>query len=247
MQWLANLKLARIASRARLVGVVALASCLCWPAYGGVIASSQADFSGSQGQGNWTYGFFSQGADPGAAFDTAGVTLFDTFTGSSWRASGTLIPDAADRTFLNLNADGGHPTGIGPGSQDEIIWAVRRYTSAISDVLQIDFDLRKQNIVNPQGGGITGKIFVDGTMVLDQFIANADGTGLQGSLFVNANVGTVIDFAISPTGLSPGADSDHSARADGSVFAATISVPAPMSAALLVIGMVAVMVNSRGR
>lgn len=205
-------------------------------AHAGVIADSVAEFSGVQGQDNWSYGIFNQGAPPAlATYSAAGFEEFDLFT-TDWRASNGLV-GANNNEFLNINDQGGHPTGIGPGSQDRVLWAIRRYESEVSGAIEIAYDLRKRNIINPDGGGITGRIFVDGVEVFSQFIANADGIGVQGSIIKNVNVGSKIDFVIDPLGMTPpnSGDDNYSARADGSIFSAVISdsaVPEPSTFAI---------------
>ena len=190
----------------------------------GLIADSLSEFSSTQGQDSWRYGFFNAGAAPGAAYTSGDFVAFDTFdvAATRWAASAAQV-GSQNNIFLSLDSAGGHPNGIGPDAQDSIIWAVRRYTSEVAGVIDLNYHLRKRNISNPNGGGITGHIFVDGVELLDQFIANLDGIGTQGVLSVAVNVGTLIDFAIDPTGTTSARDpSIHNARADGTDFTARI-------------------------
>jgi hypothetical protein len=219
-----------------------------------ILADSIADFSGVQGQvasghqGQWFYGFFNQGTNPNSPYQTSGFMQFDTFTGGSWTASDGQVGQQ-NNDFLNVNQIGGHPTGLGPPDQDSIIWAVRRYVSPVSGAVDICFDLRKVNVFNDRGGGITGRIFVDGVEVFSQLIQNTDGVGVHQLITQNVNVGSVIDFAIDPTGHPPlvGGDGIFSARADGSHFSAQIAttgtasfcVPEPSRLLLVSVGIVA--------
>ena len=77
------------------------------------------------------------------------------------------------------------------------------------------------NVGAPNGGGITGRIFLDGVPVFAQFIDNLGVTGVHGVLNLSVNVGSKIDFAIDPLGIA-GLSGDHSlsARGDGSRFTA---------------------------
>ena len=158
---------------------------------------------------------------------------------------------AANNVYLSINANGGHPNGIGPDAQDSIIWAVRRYTSAFAGAVDVDYLLRKANISNTNAGGITGHLFVDGVELLDQFIANADGTGVQGTFSVLLNVGSVIDLAIDPEGLATSRDpSVFSARADGTDFSAVIraaTIPEPGVALLLLAALPGLWARRRAR
>lgn len=202
------------------------------------IADSIADFSTVQGANGWSYGFFDAGAAPGAAYTTSAFVEFAGFNtvNSRWEASDAQV-GANNNDFLSLNATGGHPNGIGPGDQNSIIWAVRRYTSEVAGLVDISYLLRKNNISNPDGGGITGHLFVDGAELLNQFVENTDGVGSQGSFTVAVNIGSFIDLAIDPKGVISRRDaSEFSARADGSDFSVQINppgIPEPGSALLL--------------
>lgn len=219
------------------------------PASAGVIANSVVEFSGVQGQDSWFYGFYNQGTTGGSphGYTVGGFTAFDSFAVAIWQASDAQV-GANNNDFLNLNADGGHPTGLDLG-QTSLIWAVRRYQSEVAGEVDIAFDLRKINVLNTLGGGITGRIFVDGFEVYTQFIKNMDGIGVQGIITASVSIGSKIDFAIDPTSANPPQNqSPFSARADGSHFSAKISthvVPEPTSLAVLCTGCLALLVSRR--
>ena len=228
-----------------LSGLVATANAL-------PIADSIADFSSTQGGAGWSYGYFNAGAAPGASYTTGAFVAFDTYSvvDNRWEASAAQV-GAANNVYLSINANGGHPNGIGPDAQDSIIWAIRRYTSAFAGAVDVDYLLRKANISNANAGGITGHLFVDGVELLDQFIANADGVGVQGTFSVLLNVGSVIDFAIDPEGLATSRDpSVFSARADGTDVSAVIragTIPEPGVALLLLAALPAFRARRRMR
>ncbi len=216
------------------------------------IADSIADFSDTQGQDGWFYGLYNQGPGGAHGYDGTQFTQLDDFDigANRWEASDGLV-GANNNDVLSLNGQGGHPTGIGLG-QDSVIWAVRRYVSEVTGLIDIAFDLRKENTVEPRGGGITGRIFVDGIEVVTQFIANDDGAGLQAIITQNVSIGSTIDFAIDPTGVQPttGSDGPFSARADGSIFSAEIStsaVPEPSTMLLFSTGMLGLIGYARRR
>jgi len=217
------------------------------PAWCAPLADSIADFSGAQGQDHWFYGFYDQGVVGGLphGYSTNGFIELGIFSDDPsvprWTASDLQV-GAQNNVFLSVDALGGHPTGIGPGDQDHLIWAVRRYQSPVNGLIDISIDLKKLNVVNPGGGGITGRVFVDGAEVFTQLIDNIDAVGVQRTLRANVAIGSFIDFAIDATGITPGAGSDgiYSARADGSQFSAVIAiVPEPSSLLMLSIGGVA--------
>jgi len=203
-----------------------------------VIADSVAEYSGTQGLNSWYYGYYNQSADADGTYQTANFAQFDAYNANIWRRA----VDGAGY-YLSLNPLGGHPSGIGPAPQTQVIWSMRRYVSEVAGPINIAFDLYKENTQEPNGGGITGHIFLNGAEIFSQFIANLDGVGVHGLLNRMVNAGDVIDFAIDPTGV-PGASGDNyqSARADGSVFSAVVgegfaAVPSPSTMALLPLGL----------
>ena len=216
---------------------VLLLGLLCGAASAMPLAHSQLEFSNVQGKDNWFYGFFNRTAAGASPYTPGSFVAFDTFNVARWEASDALV-GAQNNDFISIDQFGGHPTGIGPAAQDSIIWTMRRYQSEVTGLVDIAFDLRKLNVVNSGGGGITGRIFVDGLEVFTQFIANADGVGVQGLLTYAVTAGTFIDFAIDPTGILPstGSDGPFSARADGSHFSAVLTTHVPEPAGLLLLG-----------
>ncbi len=213
--------------------LLALSTLCAAQAWSGVIANSVADFSGVQGQGGLFYGFFNQTAN--GAYSTANFVEFANFVGGVWRPSDAQV-GAQNNLFWNSSSQGGHPAGIGPSTQDAAIWAMRRFVSTVCGNIVIAYDLGKLNVSEPNGGGITGRIFLDGVPVFAQFIANLDGAGVQGVLNLSVDVGSKIHFAIDPLGVAGGSgDNPLSARADGSRFTAVIStaeVPEPTTGLL---------------
>lgn len=214
------------------------------------LASSIDDFSGVQGQNNWQYGFFDQGPDNSLAYTTGAFRQFDTFDliAGSWRASNAQVEEK-NNFYLSLSRTSGHPTGLGVDAQDRIIWAVRRYEIQTTGLVDIAIDLGKDN-TNPDSGGITGRLFVNGNEIFTQFIGATDAAGVQRSFVIPVSIGDLIDFAIDPLGLATQRDGVYAPRADGTHYSARIashvnSVPIAPTGALVAIALVGLVASRR--
>ena len=205
-------------------------ACLLFSLVGSVahaapIADSIADFSNVQGQNGWYYGFFNQGPDNSTAYSPGSFQNFTTFgvVGAGvWGASDAQV-GSQNNVYLGLGSATGHPTGLKPpDQQDSIIWAVRRYVSEVAGDIDIALDLGKDN-TNPNGGGITGRVFLDGVEIYTQFAAATNGAGFQPTLVRNVALDSIIDFLIDPLGVAINQDGPFSPRADGTRFSAVIS------------------------
>jgi len=222
------------------VGSCLVALATAWPAQAALVADSVLDYSAVQGAGGWSYGYFNHTAL--GTYSSAGFTAFALYDAGDerWHASAAQV-GAQNNVYLSTNRFGGHPNGLGPDSQDANIWAMRRWVSDVDGPVRLSFDLRKIN-TNPAAGGVTGHIFVDGVEVFSSFIATTDDAGIQSFLMLDVGVGTLIDFAIDPTGVVVPGRADHveSARADGTHFSAnivTVEVPEPASLGLVLAGL----------
>ncbi len=96
------------------------------------IANSVTDFSGVQGQANWSYGYWSRIADDDGIYQDANFIPFaaNLWNGSRWK---WLTPDAE----TELNAQGGRPTGVNLSFGRPEHWAIRRYVSEFDGPLRI--------------------------------------------------------------------------------------------------------------
>jgi hypothetical protein len=198
-----------------------------------ITADSFDDFSGVQGQSHWYYGFFKKRAPNGPAYSVRGFREYDSFgpyanTLAWWASPPSLGVTAANYPrYPNWRAIGGHPNGIGPAPQTGIFWTVLRYESPVDGIADISYELAKSNVGEPKGGGITGRIFIDGVQVFARTIGNTDDVGVKGTIrAVNVHVDSDIDFVIDPLGFKPlrGRDSLYSARADGTHFIGSLAI-----------------------
>lgn len=96
------------------------------------IANSVADFSGVQGQGGWSYGYWSRIADDDGFYQDANFIPFpaNLWTGSRWKWP---TPEAESE----LNAQGGVPTGVNVSFGRPEHWVIRRYVSEFDGPLKI--------------------------------------------------------------------------------------------------------------
>lgn len=166
-----------------------------------VLADSAAEFSGTQGQNNWSYGYYD------GPFDSSDFQLMTQFTGDLWYVQeGTY--------WTNLWEKGGHPNGpvSSGGRQDVEHWPVRRWISEVGRNINMSGTIAKNNTGG--GDGITGHILVDGVKVFSQALGASDSTGVNYSISATVKVGSVVDFAIEPGGT------DHF---DGTDFTAIIT------------------------
>jgi hypothetical protein len=106
-----------------------------------VLADSAADFSGTQGQNNWFYGYWDRTLDGDGQYAPSEFVPFPNtpgpfgsnnfWTGSSWDWFNGNPP------FTQLTAQGGRPTGQAGSPTRAAHWAVRRYVSATEGAVTI--------------------------------------------------------------------------------------------------------------
>ena len=181
----------------------------------GVLADSVHDFSFTQGQGNWYYGYYTT---PGVSstFTQMQYTTsnFGGFAGPAWEESPSQPPWTA------IWAGGAHPTGPNDGA---VHWPVRRWQSTVNGTINISGTVGDSGNPFFNVDGLSCNILVNGTQVFSQHM-NA-GTQQSYSITATVAVGSFIDFAIDP------GQTDYS---DHGVFTATLGeqLPQPYTAAI---------------
>ncbi|MGE0383889.1 MAG: VPLPA-CTERM sorting domain-containing protein [Gammaproteobacteria bacterium] len=175
-----------------------------------VIADSQADFSGVQGQNGWYYGYFTEiGND--STFTQLIHYISDSSTTSNphWRISTFFQP------YTYLWSYGGHPQG--PNT------TVRRWASTVAGAVLLTGHIADADING--GNGIVANIYLDGTPLLTWEGSGTDSIGIDFSIPLTLGIGSVLDFEIADKG-------DY--LFDSTYFYATISaVPLPPGILLL--------------
>ncbi|OCR01555.1 hypothetical protein BCD67_18875 [Oscillatoriales cyanobacterium USR001] len=153
------------------------------------IADSVSEFSGTQGQNNWYYGYYDR------SLTSTDFKQMTQFNGTWFVQQGT---------YLSLLAStGGHPNGKAPtGYRLPVIqWVVRRWVSEVDGDIQILGNLAKSDTYfNGRQDSITGSIFINGVPIWSQYIAPNDGYGVNYNLNTAITKGSFVDFAINPNG-----------------------------------------------
>jgi hypothetical protein len=179
----------------------------------GVLADSEAEFSGVQGQDDWQYGFFRATID-GPSYDVNGVDDFMPF-GIGVFQPGSQLWDVSAPPGTPITEIGA--TAVHSAVAGEHQWAIRRWTSDVAGTLELTWTLRKTNTGG--GNGVTGRIFHNGTEVDSAVIAFDDNVGVSRTVVLpNVAIGATIDIAHDPVGIGGALDDSG----DGSAMTAVI-------------------------
>lgn len=179
-----------------------------------LVADSISEFSGTQGQNSWYYGYQSGDID---SYSLNSFNQFDTYTGTIWQQS-----PHSGAPWTQLWADGGHPNGTNNSSQ----LAIRRWVSETNGSITISGTFADQD--QGSGNGVSGGIYVDGTQVWFGSIQDGGSTAFSFSRTVTA--GSKVDFVLDANGF------DHQ---DSTRFSAqiTTAVPEPETYAMFLAGL----------
>jgi hypothetical protein len=146
------------------------------------LADAEAEFTGTQGGNRWSYGFSN-----GAAYNGSNFLSMPQFTNNTW-----YVQNGAYWTQIS-------PATMHPNKGNWQQWPVRRWTSNINGPITITGQLADASPgTTGVSDGITGYIFVNGAQAYSRVINDKDTTGVNYSVNANVNVGTNVDFAVSP-------------------------------------------------
>lgn len=183
-----------------------------------VLANSETEFSGVQGQDNWTYGYRNFTADGGAEnYDpVADFIAFDEtteFSGTAWD-----LQTAAAAPWTLVGALNVHPNGTNNTNEH---WAIRRWTATGPDItgptlVEVAWYVAAQN---PAGNGTSGRLHLNGDLQREVAVGGTDEVGVTTSSFLTVDVGDIIDLALTPEGPT----GDRGDGADGSYTRMIIS------------------------
>ncbi|MES2708730.1 MAG: hypothetical protein V4726_19195 [Verrucomicrobiota bacterium] len=179
------------------------------PSHAAEIANSITEFSQTQGDLGWQWGWrnFTQDGSGDQTYNA--VTAFLPFTPAQW--NGNQFALGGNPPWTSMAAEAAHPNSAGNGAEH---WVIRRWVATeLTQVtpLRVTVKLRKQN---PNGGGTTGALFQNGNLKFSRAVEGADSTGYELDYFLNVIPGDRIDFALTPVNFNGTRDDG----ADGSLF-----------------------------
>ena len=176
-----------------------------------LLADSYEEYSGTQGQDDWNYGYRNLTADGGEVEEYDPTEDFVAFDEAEhWRPNWRLAPSAAPWTLFS-GPEGSHPNGTNSAPNEEH-WTIRRWTASeltSETPVGLTWHTRKNNL---NGGGVTGSLYVNGSLVDTLSFAGNDGTGEIRTWYENLNPGDIVDIALTPVGP----DGNGSDGSDGS-------------------------------
>src|SRR4051812_26320642 len=157
-----------------------------------ILTDCVQDFSQTQGEAGWYYGFYTPPFTPNT-FQQLELFGTDINRKIGWMHSIKHPP------WTYLTAREAHPAAQ-PDTEVPFEWAVRRWKSTVSKTVKITgfIGMADGATPSPRFDGVTGYIFVDGKQVYSQPLAQNDRNGASFSFATPVSVGSLVDFAVSP-------------------------------------------------
>jgi hypothetical protein len=171
-----------------------------------LMADSVAEFSGTQGQDNWYYGYYNRSGDGDATYD---ANADFNSTDGNWTYGGAWTLGPGDPPWTTLGSVDIHPNS-GPEH-----WVVRRWVAETNGPVSVVWHFGK---ANTSGNGVTMLVMQNGVVRDSAAIYGWDKGGVTRVVTMNLQAGDKIDFAQTP--VAPGGETDDGA--DGSVFNAFV-------------------------
>ena len=164
-----------------------------------IIADSVNEFSGTQGQNNWYYGYYDRTHDLDGIYNPVSdfqlMTEFqniNTYFGSQiWSVNWANWGPGG--YWTSLGAVGGHPNGLNQnsGRLPAVQWSIRRWVSEVAGPITISGTFKSLGC-----GNITGYIIIDGVQIWSQNVSCLAGVNYTFDAAVQ--VGSTVDFVITP-------------------------------------------------
>jgi hypothetical protein len=157
-----------------------------------VVADSAAEFSGTQEQNGWVYGYHQGGGvyNPDTSFTAfKGGTGQGSWNGTSqlWTGSHWDLQTASTAPWTSIGATNVHPNDSNPGPEQA---TVRRWVSDVSGLHTLTGTFHN---LNPSGDGTTGRVFHEGTEIFAQV---TDGGPVAFSIPRSLSIGDRIDLMV---------------------------------------------------
>jgi hypothetical protein len=160
-----------------------------------ILADSVADFSLTQGEHGWQYGYDTGTYESFALMTkTSIITAYMPVSNDVWKC---WANDTGNWT--QLFELGGHPNGLITSSANNMVLerAVRRWVSNYSGDVLIMGELAKIDVAAPTNG-ITGSIYIDGVLRYSKTIAGDDAGGESYEATGTVQMGSNVDFVLDP-------------------------------------------------
>jgi hypothetical protein len=193
--------------RSQVLAVLLVALVCGAPAGAVLLADSEADFSGVQGQDDWFYGFVF-GHIPFSPFEE--LEFFGSAQANMWSIEAATPPNVL------IGADSMHSAVVDTTKAGVIEgWAARRWVSDVKGTVVISGRLESLE-EGPTADGTTGQVRHNNTVRFEESVVNLSGVDF--SVERRVDIGDTIDFVLDPH------DDDSF---DSTRFRATISVGGP--------------------
>jgi hypothetical protein len=160
-----------------------------------ILADSVADFSLTQDDHGWQYGY-----DTGT-YESFTLMTHESVITAYMPASKDVWKCWANDTgnWTQLFELGGHPNGLITSSPNNMVLerAVRRWVSNYAGDVLIVGELAKIDVATPSNG-ITGSVYIDGLERYSKTIAGDDAAGESYEATGTVQVGSHVDFVLDP-------------------------------------------------
>jgi len=172
-----------------------------------LLADSKVDFSSTQGDTNWYYGYYD------SLFIPADFKLLNQFIVGGSYGTGWYI---SNDYWTCITAEGAGPNSVitSYGKTNVDHWPVRRWASSVDGVLYISGRLAKIQ-THTASDGVTGYIYLNDELKWSKNIGGQDVKGCTFSIKLSIKLNQTIDFVISP---------NNTDWADYSLFTAVIKI-----------------------
>jgi hypothetical protein len=160
-----------------------------------LLADSVADWSQTQGERGWSYGYDSGSLDTFTLMTHKSViTDFKPESSDAW-----LCWTSGTAHWTQIFQLGAHPNGTITSSANNSIFerAVRRWTSTFAGEVTISGEVAKIDVI-PGSNGVDASVWVDGKRCYFTFIGGEDGGGRAYQCVATLQLNSTVDFVLDP-------------------------------------------------